>query len=68
MKIRDQIWFRLELLFNDPLQSCLSGCYPFTDRDPFLIESCPHVYFIGNQDKFGTCELKGMNFSLTDNY
>ncbi|XP_010554875.1 PREDICTED: DNA polymerase delta small subunit isoform X1 [Tarenaya hassleriana] len=35
------------------------GCYPFTDRDPFLIESCPHVYFIGNQVKFGTCLLKG---------
>ncbi|KAF4374530.1 hypothetical protein F8388_016081 [Cannabis sativa] len=28
------------------------GCYPFTDMDPFLIESCPHVYFVGNQDKY----------------
>ncbi|XP_050940009.1 DNA polymerase delta small subunit isoform X2 [Cucumis melo] len=35
------------------------GCYPFTDRDPFLIESCPHVYFIGNQDKFDTRLIKG---------
>ncbi|MBA0601325.1 hypothetical protein Gorai_004505, partial [Gossypium raimondii] len=23
------------------------GCYPFTDRDPFLIDSCPDVYFVG---------------------
>ncbi|XP_076904612.1 DNA polymerase delta small subunit-like [Bidens hawaiensis] len=35
------------------------GCYPFTDRDPFFIESCPHVYFVGNQDKFGTQIIKG---------
>ncbi|KAG5243799.1 DNA polymerase delta small [Salix suchowensis] len=35
------------------------GCYPFTDRDPFLIESCPHVYFVGNQDKYGTRILEG---------
>lgn len=38
----------------------LTGCYPFTDRDPFLIESCPHVYFIGNQDKFDTRLIKGI--------
>ncbi|CAB4286855.1 unnamed protein product [Prunus armeniaca] len=35
------------------------GCYPFTDRDPFLIESCPHVYFIGNQDKYDSRLIKG---------
>lgn len=35
------------------------GCYPFTDRDPFLIESCPHVYFVGNQDKYETRLIKG---------
>ncbi|XP_052299127.1 DNA polymerase delta small subunit isoform X2 [Citrus sinensis] len=34
------------------------GCYPFTDRDPFLVESCPHVYFAGNQQKFETRLLK----------
>ncbi|KAD3336311.1 hypothetical protein E3N88_31830 [Mikania micrantha] len=36
------------------------GCYPFTDRDPFFIESCPHVYFIGNQNKYATRILKGL--------
>ncbi|KAK9069204.1 hypothetical protein SSX86_013320 [Deinandra increscens subsp. villosa] len=36
------------------------GCYPFTDRDPFFMESCPHVYFVGNQDKYATQILKGI--------
>ncbi|ORY90030.1 DNA polymerase alpha/epsilon subunit B-domain-containing protein [Syncephalastrum racemosum] len=27
-------------------------CYPFQDDDPFLLEECPHVYFIGNQPRF----------------
>ncbi|XP_057507578.1 DNA polymerase delta small subunit isoform X2 [Actinidia eriantha] len=35
------------------------GCYPFTDRDPFFIERCPHVYFVGNQDKYETRLMKG---------
>ncbi|KAJ8756307.1 hypothetical protein K2173_025119 [Erythroxylum novogranatense] len=35
------------------------GCYPFIDKDPFLIESCPHVYFAGNQDKYGTRLITG---------
>lgn len=29
-------------------------CYPLNDRDPFLIEAAPDVYFIGNQDRFAT--------------
>ncbi|KAL2632818.1 hypothetical protein R1flu_004297 [Riccia fluitans] len=35
------------------------GCYPFHDRDPFLIEqTSPHIYFCGNQDKFSTRLLR----------
>ncbi|KAK8979718.1 hypothetical protein V6N11_027753 [Hibiscus sabdariffa] len=37
-----------------------SGCYPFTDRDPFLIDSCPDVYFVGNQKKYETRLVKGL--------
>ncbi|XP_031263427.1 DNA polymerase delta small subunit-like isoform X2 [Pistacia vera] len=40
------------------------GCYPFTDRDPFMIESCPHVYFAGNMDKYDTHLLKGSEGQL----
>ncbi|CAH9116752.1 unnamed protein product [Cuscuta europaea] len=36
-----------------------SGCYPYDDRDPFFIESCPHVYFLGNQDEYDTRLIKG---------
>jgi len=35
------------------------GCYPYTDKDPFLVESCPHVCFVGNQDKYETRLLEG---------
>ncbi|KAI8893104.1 DNA polymerase alpha/epsilon subunit B-domain-containing protein [Globomyces pollinis-pini] len=27
-------------------------CYPFTDRDPFIIEQLPKVYFVGNQPQY----------------
>lgn len=40
------------------------GCYPFVDRDPFLIDSCPHVYFVGNQDKYKTALIKGSEGQL----
>ncbi|KAG0322224.1 hypothetical protein BGZ99_003423 [Dissophora globulifera] len=29
-------------------------CYPFKDKDPFIMSRLPHIYFIGNQDKFAT--------------
>ncbi|KAM9998966.1 hypothetical protein ACTFIZ_002544 [Dictyostelium cf. discoideum] len=31
------------------------------DNDPFVIDQCPHIYFIGNQDHFETKLLKGPN-------
>ncbi|KAM3690364.1 hypothetical protein ACB098_09G119100 [Castanea mollissima] len=40
------------------------GCYPFVDRDPFFIDSCPHVYFVGNQDKYKTDLIKGSEGQL----
>ncbi|KAK7285485.1 hypothetical protein RJT34_20258 [Clitoria ternatea] len=40
------------------------GCYPYTDRDPFFIENCPHVYFVGNQDKYETRMIKGTEGQL----
>jgi len=33
------------------------GCYPFLDRDPFVMETRPDVYFTGNCEKFGQCWL-----------
>lgn len=33
--------------------------YPFSDRDPFIIDRCPHVYFIGNQSEFQTKKIRG---------
>ncbi|CEP14882.1 hypothetical protein [Parasitella parasitica] len=35
--------------------------YPFNDRDPFIIEKTPHVYFIGNQPQFEDSLLLGPN-------
>ncbi|KAI8984018.1 DNA polymerase alpha/epsilon subunit B-domain-containing protein [Mycotypha africana] len=35
--------------------------YPFIDRDPFILEKTPHVYFIGNQPQFEDSLLYGPN-------
>ena len=29
-------------------------CHPFTDDDPFYINSVPNVYFAGNMNRFDT--------------
>ena len=42
------------LRFNDN-----TGCYPFQDKDQFVIEECPHVYFVGNQPAFETAIIDG---------
>lgn len=36
-----------------------TGCYPYYDNDPFILENCPHVYFSGNQPKFQHKKLQG---------
>jgi DNA polymerase delta subunit 2 len=38
----------------------LIGCYPFQEKDQFVIEECPHVYFVGNQPRFDTTTIEGL--------
>ncbi|KAK8228102.1 DNA polymerase-like protein subunit delta-2 [Phyllosticta capitalensis] len=33
--------------------------YPFQDDDPFLLSRCPHLFFAGNQPRFGTELVQG---------
>uniref|UniRef100_A0A3B4VHC5 DNA polymerase delta subunit 2 n=1 Tax=Seriola dumerili TaxID=41447 RepID=A0A3B4VHC5_SERDU len=35
------------------------GCYPFYQKDPFIFEECPHVYFSGNAPTFESKLIKG---------
>lgn len=39
------------------------GCFPYYDKDPFIIEDCPHILFAGNQPKFGSKVVKGIEGS-----
>ncbi|KAJ1329220.1 DNA polymerase delta subunit 2 [Microdochium nivale] len=33
--------------------------YPFQDDDPFVMRTCPHLFFVGNQPQFGTKVITG---------
>ncbi|KAL3428292.1 DNA polymerase alpha/epsilon subunit B [Phlyctema vagabunda] len=33
--------------------------YPFQDDDPFVLTSCPHLFFVGTQPKFDTAVIEG---------
>jgi DNA polymerase delta subunit 2 len=35
------------------------GSYPFQDSDPFIMQECPHVFFVGNQPHFATTVIEG---------
>ncbi|XP_005101329.1 DNA polymerase delta subunit 2 [Aplysia californica] len=35
------------------------GCYPFMDKDPFILSECPHIYFAGCQPEFKSKVVKG---------
>lgn len=37
----------------------MTGCYPYQDKEPFVIEETPHVYFAGNQPKYETTVIEG---------
>lgn len=37
----------------------MKGSYPFQSHDPFIIQSCPHVFFAGNQPRFKTAVVDG---------
>jgi len=39
----------------------MKGCYPYQDKDQFVIEECPHVYFVGSQPRFETTVIEGPN-------
>lgn len=34
-------------------------CYPFPVGDPFVLQECPHVFFVGNQPRFETGIIEG---------
>ena len=36
-----------------------SGCHPYYIKDPFILEKCPHVYFVGNQPKYQSKIING---------
>ncbi|CAI4034416.1 hypothetical protein SMKI_10G2070 [Saccharomyces mikatae IFO 1815] len=41
-------------------------CYPYADKDPFVLEKWPHVYIVANQPYFGTrlVEIGGKNIRI----
>ena len=34
-------------------------CYPLSDNDPFILQSAPHVFFVGNQPSYSSHVIKG---------
>ena len=38
----------------------LSGCYPYYKEDPFVLEECPHIYFVGNQPRLEYKTIEGL--------
>ena len=37
----------------------IAGSYPFQEDEPFVLKSCPHVYFVGSQPRFSTKTIHG---------
>jgi DNA polymerase delta subunit 2 len=36
-----------------------AGSYPFQTDDPFVLQTCPHIFFAGNQPSFKTATIEG---------
>lgn len=36
-------------------------CYPLSDSDPFILESAPHVFFVGNQPCYSSQIITGQS-------
>lgn len=50
-----------------PTAPDILACFPMANDDPFILETCPHVYFSGNQPRFSTRLVKGTdNCSLQE--
>lgn len=69
--VRDIMWYSEIKEPLEAMENCLKwnhlaptapdtlGCFPYYDKDPFVIEECPDVFFVGNQHSFGTKVAKG---------
>eukprot|EP00493_Phyllostaurus_siculus_P007137 UN07211 len=33
--------------------------FPYENSNPLLMETCPHIYFTANQNKFGRKKFRG---------
>ncbi|RLN93853.1 hypothetical protein BBJ28_00002408 [Nothophytophthora sp. Chile5] len=51
----------LEWRHAAPTTPDLVACFPMANDDPFILETCPHVLFAGNQPRFSTRLVKGAN-------
>ncbi|KIW01428.1 uncharacterized protein PV09_07188 [Verruconis gallopava] len=44
---------------NAPTAPDTLWSYPFQESDPFILQQCPHVFFVGNQPHFATSLIEG---------
>ena len=51
----------LEWLHFAPTAPDTLPCYPFKDKDPFVVTSYPDLYFVGNQSEFNTGTYEAPN-------